>query len=116
MFGKKKAPLPECIRLMHYEGLPGFAQDAPCFMEQTAEALVFRRVEGPSVTLPLAKVDSLDIMDERNFAPSTEAPVQTLPAPMRSSGMQFSPMGTNMWPFGFWAARKAKSSMPLKSR
>ena len=36
--------------------------------EQTAEALVFRRVEGPSVTLPLAKVDSLDIMDERNFA------------------------------------------------
>lgn len=68
MFGKKKAPLPEGIRLMHYEGLPGFAQDAPCFMEQTAEALVFRRVEGPSVTLPLAKVDSLDIMDERNFA------------------------------------------------
>ena len=55
MFGKKKAPLPEGIRLMHYEGLPGFAQDAPCFMEQTAEALVFRRVEGPSV-------------DERNFA------------------------------------------------
>lgn len=39
MFGKKKAPLPEGIRLMHYEGLPGFAQDAPCFMEQTAEAL-----------------------------------------------------------------------------
>lgn len=68
MFGKKKAPLPEGIRLMHYEGLPGFAQDAPCFMEQTAEALVFRRVEGPSVTLPLAKVDGLDIMDERNFA------------------------------------------------
>ena len=68
MFGKKKAPLPEGIRLMHYEGLPSFAQDAPCFMEQTAEALVFRRVEGPSVTLPLAKVDSLDIMDERNFA------------------------------------------------
>ena len=55
MFGKKKAPLPEGIRLMHYEGLPSFAQDAPCFMEQTAEALVFRRVEGPSVTLPLAK-------------------------------------------------------------
>lgn len=60
MFGKKKVPLPEGIRLMHYEGLPGFAQDAPCFMEQTAEALVFRRVEGPSVTLPLAKVDSID--------------------------------------------------------
>ena len=27
MFGKKKAPLPEGIRLMHYEGLPGFVQD-----------------------------------------------------------------------------------------
>lgn len=33
MFGKKKALLPEGIRLMHYVGLPGFAQDAPCFME-----------------------------------------------------------------------------------
>ena len=103
MFGKKKAPLPEGIRLMHYEGLPGFAQDAPCFMEQTAEALVFRRVEGPSVTLPLAKVDSLDIMDERNFA-------------AKYSGMRFSPMRASMWLSGFWVAGKAKSSMPSKSR
>ena len=116
MFGKKKAPLPEGIRLMHYEGLPGFAQDAPCFMEQTAEALVFRRVEGPSVTLPLAKVDSLDIMDERNFAAKYRSTSPNTSRTNAVSGMQFSPMGTNMWPFGFWAARKAKSSMPLKSR
>lgn len=68
MFGKKKALLPEGIRLMHYVGLPGFAQDAPCFMEQTAEALVFRRVEGSSVTLPLAKVDSLDIIEAHQLA------------------------------------------------
>ena len=86
MFGKKKAPLPEGIRLMHYEGLPGFAQDAPCFMEQTAEALVFRRVEGPSVTLPLAKVDSLDIMDERNFAAKYRG---TSPNPSRTNAVKW---------------------------
>lgn len=68
MFGKKKKELPEGIRLMHYEGLPGFSQDGPCFMEQTAEALIFRRVDGPEVTLPLEKVIGLDIMEERHFA------------------------------------------------
>lgn len=41
MFGKKKEQLPAGTRLMHYEGLPGFMQDSPCFMEQTAEALLF---------------------------------------------------------------------------
>jgi hypothetical protein len=67
MFGKKKN-LPEGTRLMHYEGLPGFAQDSPCFMEQTEEALIFRRAEGPSVTLPLEKVTGVAIMEERHFA------------------------------------------------
>lgn len=68
MFGRKKKELPEGIRLMHYEGLPGFSQDSPCFMEQTAEALLFRRVDGPTVTLPLEKVTGLDILEEPHFA------------------------------------------------
>lgn len=68
MFGKKKAELPAGIRLMHYEGLPGFPQDGPCFMEQTEDALLFRRVGGSTVTLPLEKVTGMDILDERNYA------------------------------------------------
>lgn len=68
MFGKKKKELPDGIRLMHYEGLPGFPADSPCFMEQTAEALIFRRMDGPTATLPLEKVTALEIMEERHFA------------------------------------------------
>ena len=67
MFGKKKN-LPDGARLMHYEGLPGHQQDAPCFMEQTDAALLFHRVDGPTVTLPLEKVNGLEIMPERDFA------------------------------------------------
>ena len=68
MFGKKKEQLPAGTRLMHYEGLPGFMQDSPCFMEQTAEALLFHRVGGSTITLPLEKVTGVDIMEERHFA------------------------------------------------
>lgn len=64
----KKKSLPAGLRFMHYAGLPGVSQDAACFMEQTADALIFRTVEGAEITLPLAKVNSLDLMDERNYA------------------------------------------------
>ena len=67
MFGRKKKELPAGARLMHYEGLPGFAQDMPCFMEQTLDALVFRQMEGPAVTLPLSKINSVDVLEERNY-------------------------------------------------
>lgn len=67
MFGKKKKDLPAGVRMMHYEGLRGFAQDAPCFMEQTEAGLVFRQVNGPAATLPLEKVAGLEMVPERNF-------------------------------------------------
>lgn len=67
MFGKKKKDLPAGSRMMHYEGLPGFAQDGPCFMEQTEAGLVFRQANGPAATLPLEKVTSLEMIPERNF-------------------------------------------------
>lgn len=35
MFRKKKKEHPAVICLMHYEGLEGFAQDSPCFIEST---------------------------------------------------------------------------------
>ena len=53
--------------MMHYEGLRGFSQDGPCFMEQTEAGLVFQHVNGPAATLPLEKVTGLEMMPERNF-------------------------------------------------
>ena len=50
MFGRKKKDLPVEARMMHYEGLPGFPQDGPCFMEQTEAGLVFRQTNGPAAT------------------------------------------------------------------
>lgn len=67
MFGRKKKELPVEARMMHYEGLPGFLQDGPCFMEQTEAGLVFRQANGPAATLPLEKVTGLEMMPERNF-------------------------------------------------
>ncbi|MBR4863076.1 MAG: hypothetical protein IKU07_00755 [Oscillospiraceae bacterium] len=68
MFGRKKKALPAGTRLMHYEGLPGFNQDMPCFMEQTAEALIFRQVDGPTGTLPLEKLTGVEVLAEYQFA------------------------------------------------
>ena len=66
MFGKKKKSAPGEVNLMHYEGLPGFGQDAPCVMEITDAGIVFRS-NGPAATLPLEKVTGLEMMPERNF-------------------------------------------------
>lgn len=67
MFGRKKKDLPAGVRIMHYEGLRGFSQDGPCFMEKTEAGLVFRQANGPAATLPLEKVTGLEMMPERNF-------------------------------------------------
>ena len=67
MFGRKKKDLPAGARMMHYEGLRGFSQDGPCFMERTEAGLVFQQVNGPAATLPLEKVTGLEMMPERNF-------------------------------------------------
>lgn len=47
MFGRKKKDLPAGARMMHYEGLRGFSQDGPCFMERTEAGLVFRADKRP---------------------------------------------------------------------
>lgn len=67
LFGKKKKDLPAGVRMMHYEGLRGFSQDGPCFMEKTDAGLVFQQVNGPAATLPLEKVTGLEMLPERNF-------------------------------------------------
>lgn len=55
MFGKKKKELPAGARMMHYEGLRGFNQDSPCFMERTEAGLVFRQMNGPAATTAYGK-------------------------------------------------------------
>ena len=67
MFGKKKKDLPAGARMMHYEGLRGFSQDGPCFMERTEAGLVVRQTNGPAATPPLEKGTGLEMMPERNF-------------------------------------------------
>ena len=67
LLGKKKKDLPTGVRMMHYEGLRGFQQDGPCFMEQTDTGLVFQQVNGPAATLPMEKVTGLEMMPELNF-------------------------------------------------
>lgn len=66
MFGRKKKDLPAGANMVHYEGLPGFGQDAPCLMEVTDTGIVFQS-NGPAATLPLEKVTGLEMMPERNF-------------------------------------------------
>ena len=57
LFGKKKKDLPAGVRMMQYEGLRGFSQDGPCFLEKTEAGLVFQEVNGPAATLPAGKGD-----------------------------------------------------------
>ncbi len=64
MLFKKK---PKGLSVIHYAGLPGFQQDMPCFMDIGEEAVVFSTTAGASVTLPLSKIECVDIMPEANY-------------------------------------------------
>lgn len=63
MFRKKQ----KGYSVIHYEGLPGFGQDMPCFMDIGEESIVFATTAGASVTLPVAKIECVDIMPEANY-------------------------------------------------
>lgn len=66
LFGKKVDS--DEIRVMHYDGLQGFAQDGVCFLSVNDDAILFRSVK-PVVeaTLPCSQVLSIDIMPEQNY-------------------------------------------------
>lgn len=64
MLFKKK---PKGLSVMHYEGIPGFKQDAPCFIDIGDDAIVFNTAAGASVTLPITKIEHIDIMPEANY-------------------------------------------------
>lgn len=64
MLFKKK---PKSLSVIHYEGIPGFKQDAPCFINIGDDAIVFNTVSGASVTLPITKIEYIDIMPEANY-------------------------------------------------
>lgn len=63
MFGKKE----KGTSVMHFEGLPGFQQNMPCFINMDESNLLFTTKAGGSVTLPLAKIEHIDIMPELDY-------------------------------------------------
>lgn len=63
LFKKKQKGL----SVIRYAGLPGFQQDMPCFIDIGEEAVVFSTTAGASVTLPLSKIECVEIMSEANY-------------------------------------------------
>ena len=65
MFGKKKD---KPIKVLHYEGIEGFASDYPCTLELTDDTLVIKRIKPETtVTLPLNRIQSFTAMEESRF-------------------------------------------------
>ena len=73
LFGKKKVkkePLGKQRGLqviMHYEGLPGFQQDFPCYIEPTENAVVFYNQNDDEVKLPYSQLKNVDLVKEEWF-------------------------------------------------
>jgi hypothetical protein len=65
MFGKKKQ---KPIKVLHYEGIEGFASDYPCTLELTDDTLIIKRIKPETtVTLPLNRINSFTAMEEPRF-------------------------------------------------
>lgn len=73
LFGKKKTeniPLGKQKGLqviMHYEGLPGFQQDFPCYIEPTENAMIFYNSNNNKIKLPYAQLRTIDFVREEQF-------------------------------------------------
>lgn len=66
MFGKKKKD--DVIRVLHYEGVQGFATDYPCTLEVKDDVLEIKRIKPETtVTLPMNRVYSFTAMEEKRF-------------------------------------------------
>ena len=63
MFRKHKP-----VKVMHYEGIKDFPTDCPCTLEIVNENLIItRRKSETTVTLPLNRINSFNIMGENAF-------------------------------------------------
>ena len=63
MFGKSKASL----NIMHYDGLPGWGQDKPAFLNITENTLTFSTKAGERVELLRDKITEVDVLPEQNY-------------------------------------------------
>lgn len=63
MFGKSKANL----NIMHYNGLPGWGQDKPAFLNITEKALTFSTKSGERIELLRDKITEVDVLPEHNY-------------------------------------------------
>lgn len=67
LFSKKKKQN-TVIRVLHYEGIEGFASDYPCTLEINDGMLIIKRIRPETtVTLPLHRIKSFSAMEEKNF-------------------------------------------------
>lgn len=65
MFGKRKRGT---IRVLHYEGIQGFAADYPCTLEIKDDVLEIKRIKPETtVPLPLNRIYSFTAMEEKRF-------------------------------------------------
>ena len=65
LFGKKKDS--NSLSVIHYEGLPNFAQDFPCKMTLEDEMVIFSGNDGSVAKLACSQIQGIDAMPEANF-------------------------------------------------
>ena len=67
MFGIKKKDFPG-LTVMYYEGLPGFNQNFPSYINHNEQGLVFFKPNSDiTATLPYFKLLNFEIMPERDY-------------------------------------------------
>lgn len=65
MFGKNKEIR---IRVMHYEGIDSFIQNAPCEMQITDDNFIIKKIKPEvTVTLPINKIIKCEYLSEYDF-------------------------------------------------
>ena len=67
MFGKKKSDLPG-LPVMPYEGLPGFDQNLPAYLNHSEAGVVFFKANSTlTATIPYSKLLNYEVMPEKDY-------------------------------------------------
>lgn len=67
MFGKKKTNFPG-LPVMPYEGLPGFDQNLPAYLNHSESGVVFFKANSTiTATIPYTKLLNFEVMPEKDY-------------------------------------------------
>lgn len=67
MFGKKKQDFPG-VPVMYYDGLPGFDQNFPAYLNHNEQGIIFFKPNSPvTVTLPYTKLLNFEFIPEKDY-------------------------------------------------